>query len=340
MADVAEPADGSPGRDRAVAWLDERLAAAGRVRTGEVTTRRERPWGTVLSAPTGQGTVWLKMPGPGLRYEPALHRLLARVVPDRVPELLAADPGAGLLLLADAGATLNKVEDGAELIEALAEALPHYARLQRALTPYAAELVAAGVPDMRPHVLPERFEEALRVAAAYSAAQPDPAGARRDEETLRAIARLRDAVREWSERLRRGVVPPTVDHNDLHANNVLVGAGGHVRFADWGDAVVGHPFTGMKVTLGVLARRRGLADGDPVIVRLRDAYLAGFADLAAKETLVGELELACRMDGITGTLTWNRALADLGPRRAGEYVGDPLRRLRALTTRSWLGLDL
>lgn len=320
--------------ERSVAWLEARLREAGRSRTGEVAEARVRPWGTVLSAPTGEGRVWLKVPGMGSRYEPALHELLARVVPGRVPELIAADPAEGLLLLADAGAALNQVVAGPELIEVLAAALPHYARLQRAMVPYAGEMLAAGVPDMRAAALPAHFDHALHVAEAFAAAgsEPDRAAAR-----LRELSGVRERVRGWCERLERAVVPVSVDHNDLHANNVLVEPGsGHVRFADWGDAVVGHPFAGLAITLGTVAARHELGAGDPATARLRDAYLAEFADLAPHADLVAELELACRLTAITGALTWERALAGASPAVRARYAGDPLRRLSALTHESWL----
>jgi hypothetical protein len=47
-----------------VTWLDERLAASGIRRTGEVSQPHLRPWATALRAPTDRGPVWLKASGP------------------------------------------------------------------------------------------------------------------------------------------------------------------------------------------------------------------------------------------------------------------------------------
>ena len=44
-------------------WVDERLAARGIGRTGELELVRERPWAAVLRAPTTAGAVWLKAAG-------------------------------------------------------------------------------------------------------------------------------------------------------------------------------------------------------------------------------------------------------------------------------------
>jgi hypothetical protein len=93
-------------------------------------------------------------------------------------------------------------------------------------------------------------------------------------------------------------VPASLDHNDLHQQNVL-GAGPY-RFYDWGDSVVAHAFAAMLVPSQVLA--------GPQLERARDAYLAAFADLAPPAQLVAELELACRVARIARTPTWERAL--------------------------------
>ena len=46
-------------RDRALAWADVHLAAAGLARDGEVTQPHLRPWATVLRIPTTTGPVWI-----------------------------------------------------------------------------------------------------------------------------------------------------------------------------------------------------------------------------------------------------------------------------------------
>jgi len=43
----------------------------------------------------------------------------------------------------------------------MATALPQYGQLQRDLAPHSDRLLALGVADMRPAVMPRRFEEAL-----------------------------------------------------------------------------------------------------------------------------------------------------------------------------------
>jgi hypothetical protein len=271
-------------RERATAWADERLAAAGLARTGAVEQPRVRPWATVLRIPTSSGTVWLKATGPEVAFEVGLYEVLVRVAPARVLTPLATDAERGWLLLPDGGPSLG--DRGADI----AAALPAYARLQRDLAPDVDELLTLGVADMRPAAMPARFEEALAAIGGDD-----------------RIAALRPAVAEWCERLAASPVPASVDHNDLHAYNILAGE----RFYDWGDAVVAHPFASMLALEWVDTDAAGRE-------RLRDAYLEPFTDLAPRAELVETLALACRVARIARALVWQRAIRASGSEPVNE----------------------
>jgi hypothetical protein len=197
-----------------IAWLDQRLADAGLTRTGDVEEQSVRPWATVLRVPASGGPLWLKATGPEMAFEAGLYELLVRVAPERVLTPIAVDVARGWILLPDGGPTLGDRLRGRELVEAVAHALPRYAELQRAVAPHVDELLAVGVPDMRPARMPERFEDALEAVRGRVDAKPFEA--------------LRPTVAEWCARLGGASVPASVDHNDLHAWNVL-GAGDDVR---------------------------------------------------------------------------------------------------------------
>lgn len=309
----------------AVSWMDGRLAAAGIGRTGPVTQPRVRAWGTVLTAPTDRGPVWLKAPGPRTAFEVALYGLLGKVVPDRVLAPIAADVERGWVLLPDGGPTLGDDADLDTVLSGLAEVLPRYAVLQRDLASHVDELLGFGVEDMRPAAMPARFDEAV-AAARRRAGRP------RDDELVDGIVALRPEFASWCERLAASVVPASLDHNDLHPDNVFAAG---TRFYDWGDAVVAHPFASMLVTLGVLRHGYGLAEDDPALRRLRDAYLEPFTDLAPRTELVEEVELACRVAKPARALVWDRAIP---PDEPGEFGRAPLETLLAVGDEDWLSL--
>ena len=271
----------------AVAWIDAHVR-----RTGAVEEVRVRPWATVLRAPTAGGPVWMKLAGAGTAFEVPLYGVLARAAPERVLTPIATDVERSWLLLPDGGPPLGERGAGAD---ALIDALAEYGRLQRALEPAVEEMLALGVPDMRPAAMPARFHEALAVAGGSA-----------------GVAAMEPAVREWCERLASSPLAASLDHNDLHPWNILDGP----RFYDWGDSVIAHPFAAMLVPLGYVQHRFG----DPRLAGARDAYLGVFADRAPYAELVEMLELACRVAKIARALTWERAIQ--ATREQGEPV-DP-----------------
>jgi hypothetical protein len=322
-------------RQRAVAWLDGVLAAAGVQRTGDVEQPHLRPWSTALCAPTSRGRIWLKAPGPGARFEVGLYALLARVVPQHVLEPLAVDVVRGWVVLPDGGATLGDSCSGDALASGLTEALPRYAELQRELMPHAAELLACGVADMRPARMPERFAEALAVADAIARRSGTP----EDAALIQRVRAFEPTFASWCRELEAAPASPSLDHNDLHPWNIFVGGpAARAKFYDWGYSVVAHPFASLLVALGILREQLQLAASDVRLLRVRDAYLEVFADLASPAELLRASELACRVAKIARALVWQRALLLLGPDEAPRFERAPLRWVAAVLDAEVVGV--
>ncbi|GAA1583739.1 phosphotransferase [Kribbella sancticallisti] len=304
------------------AWVDEQLAAAGVERTGELTQPRVRAWGTVLRADTTRGPVWLKAPGPETAFEVPLYRLLATVVPSWVLDPIGVDAARGWVLLPDGGPTLRELVGEQGLSEALVTVLPQYAELQVGLMPHAEDLLAAGVVDMRPAVMPQRLDQALEATGRYVASS-------RDAEARELHAWVESRREEFAARCRELPDRVSLDHNDLHSNNILGAPPGPVRFYDWGDSVLAHPFSSMLVTLASLAGHLAVGPEHPLVRRPRDAYLEVFGDPVE---LLAELELACWIGKVARTLVWERALHS----DPGEFARAPLETLGSLRMNSWL----
>ncbi|QNE18487.1 phosphotransferase [Kribbella qitaiheensis] len=311
---------------QAVSWLDEELMAAGIERVGEVTQPRLKPWGTVLRADTDSGTVWLKAPGPETVFEVPLYRLLASVAPKWVLDPIAVDVERGWVLLPDGGPTLRERLGGtAGLSDAMISVLPQYGQLQVELEPHAEDLLATGVTDMRPAAMPQRLDEALETTGRYTASSDSEVAKEQHAWVVGQRAEFAARCADLPDRV-------SLDHNDLHTNNILGGPTGQVRFYDWGDSVLAHPFTSMLVGLGSLARWLEVDPDDPQVRRPRDAYLEVFGDPAE---LLAELELACWIGKVARALVWDRALHQ----EPGEFAGAPLRTLASLRMNSWLAPD-
>ena len=278
----------------AVAWIDAHVE-----RTGEVEEVRVRPWASVLRAPTRSGPVWMKLAGEGTAFEVPLYRVLARAVPERVLTPIAVDVERAWLLLPDGGSSLGERDAG---LDALVDALVEYGRLQRELEPAVEEMLALGVPDMRPQVMPARFHEALAAA-----------GGNAD------VAAMEPEVIGWCERLAASPLAPSLDHNDLHPWNMLEGP----RYYDWGDSVIAHPFAAMLVPLGYLQYRfgdeRGGARPRRLPRRVRRPRLARRARRDARARVPGGQD---RPHADLGSSDPDRARARRGDRpRLGNRAG-------------------
>lgn len=120
---------------------------------------------------------------------------------------------------------------------------------------------------------------------------------------------------------------PSLDHNDLHALNIVRGAGdpASLQFFDWGDAVVAHPFACMLVPLDILAPR-----GPNAVRQVIDAYLQPFASLAPLEQLHGTVRLACWVAKVARALTWERSLLSAGPEVDATFARAPFEHVEAL----------
>jgi hypothetical protein len=305
---------------RALGWADGQLADKGRAITGPVEQPHLRPWATAFRIPTDGGVAWLKATGPGPAYEGRLLEVFKARNVRRVVLPLAVHPEESWILSDDAGPNLRQTRpagDGDHDLEAWHRILPEYAQLQRSLEgdDVVAELLAAGVPDGRAAAL---IAELVRLL------DDDPAWERLTPEATAdgAVARRRlraalPAIAAGADELAGSGIAPSIQHDDLHGANIMVGPAGD-RFFDWGDSVVGHPFATLNVTFNSIANKTDRPYGDPAFDRLRDAYLEAWAGVAPRADLVRAAALARDLGCIHRSLSWERAVMGLG---AGEMDG-------------------
>ncbi len=267
--------------DEAMRWVDGRLAAVGRGRTGEPEQFHVRPWSTVVRVPTAAGATYFKANTEALRHEALVTLLLAERVPDRVPPLLAADLDVGWMLMEDGGRRLREVIAEGRDLSRWVDVLDGAADIARAMEAEVDRLLAAGVPDLRLATLPDRYAALV-------------------EETD-VEQRFRDAVprvREMAEELASYGVTETLQHDDLHDGQVFV-TDDRQLILDWGDAVVSHPFFTLSVTLeGVVQWGLDDVEGSVDLAPLVEGYLRRYdperPELAAAVPLALRLGWAAR----------------------------------------------
>lgn len=306
-------------------FVDERLRIYGSERTGPLVRSRVRPWSALLEAPTTGGRVWLKAASADTAFEVALYDRLCRAVPERVLTPLSVDIGRGWLLLPDGGALLGHGCDGDALARALERVVPSYAELQLTLMPHAPALVALGVADMRPHLMPLRFEQALANVRMFL----ERSGSAAEWREFHAVAALASQFAAWCAELAQAPGSASLDHNDLHPWNIFATplAPQSARFFDWGDSVVAHPFASLLVLLATLQHTLEAPPGDARVLRVRDAYLEPFGALATRPELIATAALACRVAKAARVLTWQRAIGETPP---ADFAGIPFGKLTDL----------
>ena len=300
-----DPVTPTPGRwsdpewlEPTLAWADSALAGIGERRT-VWTEPHTRAWSTVLRLETTGGTFWLKANADVTRHDAGLLATMAGLDLPATPRPVAADAGLGLTLMPDGGPTVREAGGGRTPLPRLEEVLAAYAALQRATDAHVDTFLAVGLDDARPARMPE-----LLVALIEECERAD--GEHRL--TVEEAARLRSLLPAYAEacaELTASGIAPTLQHDDLHDANVL--AAGPVVI-DWGDAVVGHPFGTMPVTLGSAAHHHELDRDDPALYRLVDAYTEAWTDVADRATLRRLVRLAVRVGPLTRAMGWRRAL--------------------------------
>lgn len=317
---MSEHVNNSPWTDStfledAHTWIRERLSSKSMQLVGEITQPHVRPWATAIRIPTDMGTVWFKATTATLGHESAITRALATWLPFRTPFVYSSDIYRNWLLMADGGVTLRSLlkPDNAERL--LWELALTYARLQQAAADRVELMLTIGTPDLR----------AEGISAAYSALLDDTAALRIGEkdgltpDEYSTLRRLSPRVREIAAELADFGIPATLQHNDLHSNNVLVRDGKLILF-DWGDSVVSHPFLSLTVLLRGAARNMKVEVDDPAVRRIRDAYLDAW-DLGLSPV---ERDRACLLADALGRITravsWNRLLPGLDAAARAEYA--------------------
>lgn len=298
-------------------WIEASLSEAGTPVIGEAEQIRSMPWSTLLRVITGAGVVWFKANAAGVAHEAALLAVLARRCPEHVLAPVAVDTARGWLLLPDGGPTLRDVQGASTDLGAWERMLGAYAAMQRSLEPHVEELLVAGTPDRRPERLPAVLEALLSdpglLMRGHAKGLTDQQYADQRSASPGFGAMCRD--------LAEIGIPSTLQHDDLHDNNVFAPArpGGSMRVFDWGDSAVAHPFGTLLVSLRVVADRTGLPYGSAELLRLRDAYLEPWTSAYDRPTLVEACRLALRVGPVLRADCYRRALLEATPVGREEF---------------------
>jgi hypothetical protein len=297
------------------AWIRAALDAHNIRIIGAIEQFHIRPWSTVLSVPTAAGILYFKATAPTLAFEPALTALLAQLRPDVIPDLLAVDLQRKWMLMRDSGTPLRVFIKAEKSLERWRGILPLYVDLQKQLMPRIEQILALGVFDRRLETLPIQFEHLVADEPSMLVGQPE--GLTPDEyQRLKAAGR---AFEQMCVELASLGIPATLHHDDFHDGNLFL-HDGRIRFTDWGESAVTHPFFTLVVLLRGASNSLDLASDAPELAQLRDWYLSqwtGYASLAELEPMI---YLAQQIGLVNRALTWHRVIAGLPESLISAYA--------------------
>jgi hypothetical protein len=301
-------------------WVVDELAGHGVRLTGDWEQPHARVWSSAIRFETTDGRVWFKVNGPGTSHEPALVRLLDDRVPGLVPEVLAVHPTLGWSLSRDGGATLRSTGPPEQLWPAWEALVMRYAEVQIQLSEDRDAVLGTGVREVSPATIPTQ----ARVLLDDLTGMPVETGGLAPEQ-VRELSALLPRLDGWCAELAASGVPDSVQHDDLHSNNVCwAGSVDTARIIDWGDTTWGCPLGTMLATMNSIAYHAGLfVEGRPIeapeVLRVRDAYLEPFTAYAARTDLVRCVDLARRTGCVGKALSYQAALAGAPVSAHAEY---------------------
>jgi hypothetical protein len=295
-------------RDELLAWVEGEV--------GEVLGAERlklRPWSTVWRVETAAGVFYAKQGCAQQSYEVGVAVTLAALHPHRVVEVAASDAGRGLLLTPDHGRTLLETAEQGDP-EVWGRVLRAAALLQRELVPEVGLLRDAGLTTIGPDDAAPYLEQRLDALASLPPGHP----MRPDAATVAAVTAALPAVRRWAEQVGALGLPVTLNHNDLHDNNVFH-VGEDLRFFDFGDALLTEPLGVLLLPLTVLADRLDCAPDDPRLRAAVEPVLEVWSDLVPLADLRAALPAAVQLGRLGRLETWLRCCPSMTDEELAEW---------------------
>lgn len=318
-------------------WVEQKLAERGIALTSSPAEVRVLPWSAVYRFPTMTGDVYFKACAPSQGFEPALMCYLAERRPGDVLPVLAADLGRAWLLMPDGGPVLSDVlqEDVADIARHWSMVLGRLADLQIDLSQDVGRLLALGVPDRRPEILPALYRELLARPERLLHNAPEALTAD-DLPKLRALLPRVEAV---CAELAASGPPVTLVHDDLHDGHIFVRLGENTSyvFFDYGDACISHPFVQMVSAQRFWPIRSSIQPDHVTVEHLYGVYLSRWDVSMAVAERRRALDLALAVGTIVRALTWINAvgsyLDEVGAELRARYARGVAYWMRALLER-------
>jgi hypothetical protein len=275
-----------------------------------------RPWSAVWRVEAGGGAYFAKQNCPGQAHEARLLSALVGIAPEYVVPVTASDPGRDLLLTPDLGRTLAELGDVD--VDMWSRIVRDAALLQRAVAPHADELA---LTELAPECATTYAGDAIGRLGALPAGDPR----RLPEDVAERLRALFPTIERWSDQVAELDLPLTLNHNDLHAANVVGGGDPEapLRFFDFGDAVLAEPLGALLIPLSMSSQDLDAGPDDLRLRRIADAALEVWTDLAPARALRAALPAALQLARLARVESWRRCLGTMTADERAEFGSAP-----------------
>jgi hypothetical protein len=270
-----------------------------------------RCWSAVWRVRTPGATYYAKQNCPGQAFEAALMQELARLSPRVVP-VTAVDLDRGFLMTPDQGPVMREAVGDTE--ESWCAVVRESSLLQREVAGHVDVLERAGLTRLGAVEAPTYVATRLEQLAALPARDPrrvDAEGAARLRATLPDVER-------WCEQVLALGLPVTLNHSDLHSNNVFAHRD-RMLFFDFGDAVLSDPLAVLLATLSSMRFHLDCGPDDPRLAKVADAAIEVWSDLTPAAELRAALGPALQLGKLARCESWARCLTNLTDEELVEF---------------------
>lgn len=278
----------------AIEWILAQLSQEDLLPVAPIEQRRAWQRSCILRVETKTGDIYFKALPKMFSHEILLLSDVMLNFPINVPDFLALDPDRNWMLMRDiSGIPLMQVSDTFHFDEALLA----YSCIQHHYIQQTSQLIRMGCP----YRSLEKLSKDIRILFSDDATMlvgSSIVGLSKQE-----FAELQTRTAyfvELCDQLEQYKLPYTIDHGDLHGNNIHFANNRYVFF-DWSDSSVTHPF------LGIFSFVQDFQKRSPQSInayhRLRDVYLSTWKDYCSLDELRKAFDLALPLSIIHRAVT-------------------------------------
>jgi hypothetical protein len=274
---------------------------------------RVKPWSKVYKAKTQKGDYYLKQPSPYFEIEYNILKQLSLGFTGFIPKVIAHDEKLNAFLMEDAGVPLREILFKEYDLALAQAAIKKYTVIQKFATHLVDDFINIGVDDWRLAELPDGYETFF-----YEEEFLLNDGLTKEE--IKALADLAPLVKQRCEILASFKVPESLEHGDFHDNNILV-KDDLLTIADWGDAVIAHPFFSMTSFLSSAERQHHLKKTGKIYKALKQTYLKEWEEYESPERLEEAFSVAEQLNPVHFALNFYRIFLCSDKSKTEEYKG-------------------